>query len=598
LRAGRLDLTDLGEEVGNWEASHLATLWEQLLQKEGEHPSQSLLKLIPNLADRGIVEPLMRGSTHRSVDVRHSCITALASTDHSDVTPILISALGDTDARVRLAALRGLAARGDAALLENRAAQLIGDADPEFRAEAALQAGREGLNTLEQMIASPVAAQSVAALAVTPVSLFAAAERRLYDPEPSVRAAALECVARIATEPPISLDEAKESLLDDDPRVRRAAVLLLANLEGRGAIEAVASAISDSSNEVQFAAESVLISLAEEGAAAVESALGSDSERTASAALRVTARCDHEHSAATLRRELRSRVRELWLWLTASRSLTFEAGPAAQFLRAAYSDGVARNQRLAFQILELLEGPRIVRNVEKALRFGSQRSRGDALEVLSHLGDREAAQLLVTRYEASPLEDQIEIVRKLISLPEEPQELIAAARASRARWIQLGAHALASQADTEIPEEEVMERLLALKEISLFQNLSLDQLEAVQQISTEVEYLPGEVLMREGERGNRLYLLLSGRVRVFKDYGSPDETQLNEQSAVSYFGEMGILDGGTRSASVVAMEPSHVLSLNGNSLRELLLEMPEISFELFRVLVGRLRAAEQQISAG
>jgi CRP-like cAMP-binding protein len=61
---------------------------------------------------------------------------------------------------------------------------------------------------------------------------------------------------------------------------------------------------------------------------------------------------------------------------------------------------------------------------------------------------------------------------------------------------------------------------------------------------------------------------------------------------------MGILDGGTRSASVVAVEPSHVLSLNGNSLRELLLEMPEISFELFRVLVGRLRAAEQQISAG
>ena len=141
-----------------------------------------------------------------------------------------------------------------------------------------------------------------------------------------------------------------------------------------------------------------------------------------------------------------------------------------------------------------------------------------------------------------------------------------------------------------------MERLLALKEISLFQNLSLDQLDAVHQITTEVEYLPDEVIVREGERGDQIYLLLSGRVRIFKGYESQNEMQLNEQSAVSYFGEMAILDGGTRAASVVAVEPSHVLLLNGNSLRELLMQMPEISFEIFRVLVGRLRMAEQRIT--
>ena len=143
-----------------------------------------------------------------------------------------------------------------------------------------------------------------------------------------------------------------------------------------------------------------------------------------------------------------------------------------------------------------------------------------------------------------------------------------------------------------------MERLLALKEISLFQNLSLDQLDAVHQFTTEVEYLPDEVIVREGERGDQIYLLLSGRVRIFKDYESPGETQLNEQSAVSYFGEMAILDGGTRATSVVAVEPSHVLLLNGNSLRELLMQMPEISFEIFRVLVSRLRMAEQRFTTG
>ena len=141
-----------------------------------------------------------------------------------------------------------------------------------------------------------------------------------------------------------------------------------------------------------------------------------------------------------------------------------------------------------------------------------------------------------------------------------------------------------------------MEHLLALKEISLFQNLSLDQLDAVHQITTEVEYLPDEVIVREGERGDQIYLLLSGRVRIFKGYGSPNEMQLNEQSAVSYFGEMAILDGGPRAASVVAVEPSHVLLLSGDSLRELLMQMPEISFEIFRVLVSRLRMAEERIT--
>ncbi len=137
-----------------------------------------------------------------------------------------------------------------------------------------------------------------------------------------------------------------------------------------------------------------------------------------------------------------------------------------------------------------------------------------------------------------------------------------------------------------------MERLLALKEISLFKDLSLDQLEAVHQITTEVEYLPGEVIVREGDRGDQLYLLLEGRVRVFKNYDAANEDQLRDLTAGSYFGEMAILGGGGRTATIVTLEHSHLLSLDGNSLRELLMQMPDISFEIFQVLVDRLRAAE------
>jgi CRP-like cAMP-binding protein len=152
--------------------------------------------------------------------------------------------------------------------------------------------------------------------------------------------------------------------------------------------------------------------------------------------------------------------------------------------------------------------------------------------------------------------------------------------------------------DERLPEEARMERLLALKEIPLFRNLSLDQIEAVHQITKEVEYLPGEVILKQDDRGDELYLLLEGRVRIFTNYGQPSEDEKPAQSAVSSFGEMAVLHDGTRTATVVAAERSHLLCLDGNSLRELLMQMPEISFEMFRVLVERVRTAEDQVRTG
>ena len=114
-------------------------------------------------------------------------------------------------------------------------------------------------------------------------------------------------------------------------------------------------------------------------------------------------------------------------------------------------------------------------------------------------------------------------------------------------------------------------------------------------MTKEVEYTTNEVIVREGEPGSELYLLIEGVVRVFKSYGTLNETPLSTLEAVSYFGEMAILDNETRSASVVAAEPARLLSLDGPSLKELILLMPDISFQIFRVLTQRVRAAEGRL---
>ena len=594
LRAGRIDLESLGDEIGKWEASRLAELWEKLIRREGERPSKSLLKLIKTLAKQGVLEPLCRAVAHPSVDVRRSCITALATTGNRDVAPTLQSGLDDPDARVRIAAIRGLVKLGGKDLLELRIQRLLVDPDPVVRAEATRHAGTEGTAVLETMIASTDAAECIAALNNANSSLQEAVERRIHDVDPGVRAAALKAMAEISPDPSIDFREIRQALADRDPRVRSAAVYLLANIDEQEALEALAKALADPSNEVRSAAGMALISHGDEAASAIEGNLSGESEHAVLSALRVAAQLGAEQSTTILHRELRRRVHELWYWMIAHQQLAAADGLANRFLRAAYLDGVAQNLRIAFRILEFLEDSSVVRNIEKALRFGTDRSRGDALEILSHLGEWEAALLLVVYHEVGSLTDRIEAARRHVSVPSDPQQFINDACDSSSKWIRTGALALGTKAGQELPEEATMERLLALKEIPLFKHLSLDQLEAVHQITKEVEYLPGEVILKQGERGDELYLLLEGRVRIFLNYGLPNEDEKGEQRAVSAFGEMAVLHDGTRTSTVVAAERSHLLRLDGNSLRELLMQLPEISFEMFRVLVERVKIAEDR----
>jgi hypothetical protein len=226
----------------------------------------------------------------------------------------------------------------------------------------------------------------------------------------------------------------------------------------------------------------------------------------------------------------------------------------------------------------------------------ASRSRGNALEVLSNLGDRESARLLVLIHETDPLEERARFVVDTIPVPTTAEEVLAAARLSEVPWIRMGARALDPQEGDPPPEEETMQRLLALKQVNLFANLSLEQLDAVHGATREVEYLPDEIILREGERGEKLYLLLEGRVAVVKNHGTPHEQQLATQSAVDYFGEMAILDNEPRSATVVALGHARLLTLDGASLKDLILHMPEISFEIFRVLTARIRSAEKRLS--
>jgi len=598
LRAGRLDLADVHGEIGGWEAARLAELWEQLLLEEGSRPSRSLLQLVPELAARGIVQPLVRAASHPNPDVRRSSLNALVGAGSELALGPIALALDDPDAGVRLAALRGLTRlRPDPEFALARVRDHLGDPDPLVRAEAALQVGEPGLAVLAGMIASDDADVAAAALGVAPAALLEEVLGRASDESvaPAIRAAALECVARITPEPPFECSELLAQLRDPDPRIRRASVLLLASRDEEEALAGIAAALADPSPEVQYSAESVLMSLGDAAIDAVLPLLRADRERAIESALRVVSASGAGRTRPLLTAELQHRAARLWYHEVGCERLPAGDALGPRFLRTAHEDAVGRNRRLAFRILELLENPLVIRRVEKALRFGGGRSRADALEVLSNLGDRESAGLLVLLHESGPLADKLRALGKRIEIPANAEALVARSLHDEVGWIRLAARAIGG---TGPAEEETMERLLALKQVPLFATLSLDQLEAVHQITREKSFLPGEVLMREGDPGGELYLLLEGTVRVWKNHGTPQATPLSTLAAVSYFGEMAILDDEPRSATVIAVERSRLLSLDGRNLKDLVHQMPEIAFEIFRVLTSRVRAAERRLAAG
>jgi len=271
-------------------------------------------------------------------------------------------------------------------------------------------------------------------------------------------------------------------------------------------------------------------------------------------------------------------------------------GPLAErFLQTAASDSALCHRRIAFRTLERLESPRIVRRVERALRFGASRARGDALEVLSNLGDREAARWLVLMHEGGPLTERMAALGPAVETPTSRDALLAYAARSADPWLRRAVAALSGDGDLTQAETQRMERLLALKRVPLFESLSLDQLDAVQRLTRDRAFLPGEVIVREGEPAGELYCVLEGAAEAWLDYGGARSKRLSTIEAGGYFGEMAILDNEPRSATVVASAKTHLLALDGDSLKALVLQMPEIAFSLLRVLSARVRASERRL---
>jgi CRP-like cAMP-binding protein len=142
------------------------------------------------------------------------------------------------------------------------------------------------------------------------------------------------------------------------------------------------------------------------------------------------------------------------------------------------------------------------------------------------------------------------------------------------------------------PTDGTINKASFLGGVPLFSGLPVPELERIGQQAKERTFKTGELIIREGESDRRLFVIISGKARVLKNLGRPDEKVLKVMGSREYFGEMALIDELTRSASVLAEEGARVLILDQLDLRNEIEKCPAMAIELLKTLSRRIRAIE------
>lgn len=130
-----------------------------------------------------------------------------------------------------------------------------------------------------------------------------------------------------------------------------------------------------------------------------------------------------------------------------------------------------------------------------------------------------------------------------------------------------------------------------LRSVPLFAHLSNRHLAELAKHSEELRVDPGRVLAREGETGRELFVIASGKALVTRQ-----GQQLASLGPGEFIGEMALLDGKPRSATVVAEEPMVLLVVGGREFKPLLQAVPSLAEALLASLATRLRAADTALT--
>lgn len=140
-----------------------------------------------------------------------------------------------------------------------------------------------------------------------------------------------------------------------------------------------------------------------------------------------------------------------------------------------------------------------------------------------------------------------------------------------------------------------MDHTSILKNVSLFQNLNQQLLKGLGKSCTERSYKVGEALVRQGNPGVGLFIIVSGRVRVEKTTDDGEKLVLATHGPGEVIGEMAVLDGAPRTADVIAETDTQCLVLASWAFNSFMETHPKVALHILPVVVTRFRETNEAL---
>jgi CRP-like cAMP-binding protein len=130
-----------------------------------------------------------------------------------------------------------------------------------------------------------------------------------------------------------------------------------------------------------------------------------------------------------------------------------------------------------------------------------------------------------------------------------------------------------------------------LGEVPLFSACSVNELRAIARLGTQVSAEAGAVLCEQGKPGREFFLILEGKATC-----RVGRKEVARFSTGDYFGELALLHGGYRTATVEAETPMELLVLDAREFRSLLLSNPAVGLKMLALLAEQVATADAQYS--
>ncbi|MCW2543526.1 MAG: putative transcriptional regulator [Frankiales bacterium] len=135
-----------------------------------------------------------------------------------------------------------------------------------------------------------------------------------------------------------------------------------------------------------------------------------------------------------------------------------------------------------------------------------------------------------------------------------------------------------------------------LAKAGLFQGIAAEAAEAVAASLDYADYGRGDTVFTEGEQGDNLYIVLSGKVKIGRRASDGRENMLSVMGPSDMFGELSLFDPGPRTATATVVTDARLASLAHSSLRPWIADRPDIAEQLLRVLARRLRRTNDALA--